>query len=153
MYSMLNKKSIQIDCDGDIINDQSIPKPGLIMSSHFLSSMIPQEKCIRDRSPRYLQNLEMGGYEEICDKVLTYQCFLGESQSDPQFEDPRIKDCSISIQHFAHCPALNSCETKSVTTDAISILEDSFITYIESSKAKSFLGKSNGIAYPKYPNY
>ena len=63
-----------------------------------------------------------------CDQVLTYDCFLDDSLP-----------CSISYQHFAHCPALNLCEPKSMTTDAISILEDSFVTYIESSKAKSFL--------------
>ena len=31
--------------------------------------------------------------------------------------------------------------------DFISILEDSFVTYIESPKAKGFLRKANGIAY------
>ena len=119
MYSLLNQKTIQVDCDGNIANDQSISKPGSALSSQIISSMIPQQKCFE-----YLQ------MSTRCDKVLTYDCFLDDSLP-----------CSISYQHFAHCPALNLCETKSMTTDTISILEDSFVTYIESSKAKSFLGK------------
>ena len=82
---------------------------------------------------------------KICDEVLTYECFsflTHESQPDPQLEsqleDARVTHCSISIQHFTHCLAFNRCEPKSVTSDAISILEDSFVSYIESSKATSF---------------
>ena len=119
MYSLLNQETIQVDCDGNIANDQSITKPGSALSSQIISSMIPQTICTE-----YTQMYSK------CDKVLTYDCFLDDSPP-----------CSISYQHFAHCPALNPCETKSVTTDTISILEDSFVTYIESSKAKSFLGK------------
>ena len=136
MYSLLNQETIQVDCDGNIANDQSITKPGSALSSQIISSMIPQQKCF-----------EYNVYQmyTICDKVLTYDCFLDDSLPGPhfewQFEDRRVTHCSISFQHFAHCPALNPCETKSVTTDTISILEDSFVTYIESSKAKSFLGK------------
>ena len=48
-----------------------------------------------------------------------------------------IATCSISTQHFAHCPAMNYCEAKSVTKDTVSILEDSYATYIESPKAES----------------
>ena len=121
MYSLLNQKTIQVDCDGNIANDQSISKPGSALPSQIISSMIPQQKCF-----------EYNVYQmyTICDKVLTYDCFLDDSPP-----------CSVSYQHFAHCPTLNLCETKSMTTDTISILEDSFVTYIESSKAKSFLGK------------
>ena len=137
MYSLLNQKTIQVDCDGNIANDQSITKPSSAFSSQIISSMIPQTKCI----------MYTHMYRK-CDQVLTYDCFLDDSLTWPQFEwqfddggfiRRAITHCSISFQHFAHCPALNLCEPKSMTTDAISILEDSFVTYIESSKAKSFL--------------
>ena len=138
MYSFLNQKTIQVDCDGNIANDQSITKPGSALSSQIISSMIPQQKCIE-----YTQ-IPNAIYTK-CDKVLTYDCFLDDLLPGPHFnwqrENRRVTHCSISFQHFAHCPALNPCETKSVTTDTISILEDSFVTYIESSKAKSFLWK------------
>ena len=134
MYSLFNQKKIQVDCDGNIMNDQSISKPGSAMLSQIISSMITQKKCIMDNSAQ--------PNRKICDEVLIYECFFHESQPDPQLEsqleDARVTLCSISIQHFTHCLAFNRCEPKSVTSDAISILEDSFVSYIESSKATSF---------------
>ena len=125
------------------MNGQSMSKPGSAMSSQIMNTMIPQEKCLMDPVQRQ---------REKCDKVLTYECYSPETKL-AALEVPRIIDCSISIQHFAHCPALKICETKNISKNAISILEESFITYIESSKAKSFQGNfhfyANGFVYPK----
>ena len=46
-----------------------------------------------------------------------------------------IGTCKISTKHFAHCPALNYCIKKSITTNNVSIVEEAFGEYVESSKA------------------
>ena len=48
----------------------------------------------------------------------------------------------VTLHDFAHCSQCNWCKMKSVTTDTISILEEPFATYIESSKAKCILNFS-----------
>ena len=60
-------KSVEIDCDGNIVSDISKSMRASSLSSPILTSMVPKEKCHYD-----------GNYK-ICNDYLSYECFLQKS--------------------------------------------------------------------------
>ena len=102
--------SIKFDFDGSILKDPS----SISMPSPIITSWKPQH---------YSVTVE-GDMVYVFD-YLSYECLLNGVDST----------CKISTQHFAHCPALNYCIQKSITTNNVSIFEEAFGEYVESSKA------------------